>query len=268
MRHRLSLFATGTAVAIAAIAGSGAAASAATPKASSSCVPLRALAFRPSGDVPAADPESNGYAGAALTNIIKTSRSQHFRDGGDFADVPVYGVPYEAISPANLFSFALGLSASVQDGVTKGVAAIKSEVVGCQGITHFIVIGYSQGAMAARGVALAAPAGTVTGAFLLGDPDQVAGAQGVYGPGNVGSGFARAIWGSSTDAFYKLPIIRFSYCHSADPICNFNFFGLFSAAGGTAHSDYSVDPGERVSLAEDLDNVARLAVGLPLANPS
>jgi pimeloyl-ACP methyl ester carboxylesterase len=155
----------------------------------------------------------------------------------------------------------------VQDGVTKGLAAAAQAVAGCQGKTKLVLLGYSQGAIVARDVAQQAPAGTVGAVFLLGDPDQEPGADGVQGGGASGQGIVRALFGTGTDTYYALPIVRFSFCHSGDPICQFTPAGLADPAGGTAHASYGSDPAELSTLAQVLTSIARTAAGLPASQP-
>ncbi len=232
------------------------------------CPAVAAFGFRGSGEADAQDPSSNGWSGPVLTAVVERARQLRFADGADFSLVPVQGVDYQAISPSNFLTFTVGLTGSVQDGITKGLAAVAAEVAGCQGKTHAVLMGYSQGAMVARAVAQQAPAGTVGGVFLLGDPEQKPYADGVQGAGSAGSGIVRTLFGTSTDSYYALPIARVSVCHGGDPVCQFSPAAVASPAGGQAHSSYGSTPAELTVLATDLANVARRAAGFAAGTPS
>jgi hypothetical protein len=219
------------------------------------------IAFRGSGEPHVNDGFSNGWEGPMLGQFLITARGLRFADGGDLTGVPVYGVPYQAVSSTNPVTFTLDLGASVDDGVRQGLAAVRGVAAACPGRTRVVLAGYSQGAMVVHRVALQSPAGVVGGSFLIGDPDQKPGAPGVYGPGSAGDGLGRILLGG-TDAFYTLPIVRFSYCHSGDPICDFTYADALSTG---PHSSYGQSADERLLLAEYLANVARAAAGLPIA---
>jgi hypothetical protein len=213
------------------------------------CAPVQVLAFRGSGE--AAGPDGAGWT---LQPALDAARAAA---PGAFA---VVGVPYLATGPQDLISDPALLRPSVDDGVAKGLAAIR----GCPG-SRFVLAGYSQGMIVAHELAIAAPAGTVAGLFGFGDPDQVPDGRGVTGTGAAGQGAYRWYAGTGGDAVYGMPIGIWTLCHGGDPVCQFTVAAAM--AGDFSQHTYDAFVAEQQAAGVALAGLARAAGSSSVSTP-
>lgn len=230
-----------------ALPGGAAPASAAT-----TCTPVQIVAFRGSGEAVAARSytgttvKTNGWEGSTLSRTIQAYLTQ---SRGKTAPNPrVDEVPITAVGP-NQWGTATGypavavprtadvsvvkqaLGASARAGATSTAAFIDRTVgsqtaAGCPS-PKFVVLGYSQGAVAARWLTQLRPK-HIAMSQLFGDPLQFAGQLGNHGNGAGGNGFLRYV---STDTekrtdngYYSVTgPAKAAVCHTGDPICDYNW---------------------------------------------
>ncbi|MEV7694868.1 PKD domain-containing protein [Microbacterium sp. NPDC089189] len=230
--------------------------------AESDCIPIAAIAFRGSGQgnidrtVTSHDGAphrygssalvTNGWEGATLGRMLDRVAASSGISGLRGEDIPVYGVGpadranpdgYPAVSAAWEIVGRLHLSASDgADAADALMAKIKrehgSEAAGCETPTKFVVIGYSQGAMAAR-YAARLNRTDVVGYLTVGDPFQQPFGTGVYGDGYRGTGVIHvadairtagfsALNGDLNEIYDRPGMTVHSLCHEDDPICDVN----------------------------------------------
>ncbi|GAA1915940.1 hypothetical protein GCM10009737_16730 [Nocardioides lentus] len=198
------------------------------------------MAFRGSGEDPVGPQSyksqtSNGWEGPTLKRAFRAYASSSSYTG-DLAGVPIVGLSetdgYEAPDAgAGDFFAEFPTDSAVWNGANEGaIAAIRKmgsfqrdQPSPCKR-TKWILVGYSQGAMAARSTYEAVGSAWVSSLYLLGDPFQKPYGAGVRGGGRNGSGFYRFNWPSlrtSLDAYYdRKPASATSLCHNNDPICD------------------------------------------------
>ncbi|WP_166866972.1 cutinase family protein [Salinibacterium sp. ZJ70] len=263
------------------------------------CEPVIVLAFRGSGEgnltpgVTAnsgaphrygdSDLVTNGWEGVTLDGLFDALSTTVY--GGFEADqIPVVSIGpagedepfgYEAIraefEASSLDSAFTYSSSKLLHSASRGAEAathLISEHLraaeGCPIEPKFIVVGYSQGAMAARHTA-ELNQDDVIGVFTIGDPYQQAEAPGVRDAGAVGTGIIR--WKAdeaqraALDAFYRAVGHHSGICHADDPICQFvPFAALVRLALGdyAPHLDYYSD-GSAPESRQDALEIARLA---------
>ncbi|UCR87842.1 cutinase family protein [Mycetocola spongiae] len=243
------------------------------------CAPVIALAFRGSGEANLeptvrenigapyrygnSELVTNGWEGVTLRGLLAELADTTYR--GFRADaIPVIPVgpagedePFgydavDAISEASSLESALTLDGSrllhsAQRGAEAATHIMQEylgSAAGCPVLPSFVLIGYSQGAMAARHTAELNPA-SVIGVVNIGDPYQRPDGTGVRAGGAGGTGIVR--WKADEsqrerlDAYYSVSGERTSICHEGDPICEFSpVLGLWKLATGTYgdHMDY------------------------------
>lgn len=263
------------------------------------CAPLVVLAFRGSGEGNLTAGETsnagaafrygeselvtNGWEGVTLDGLfdaLSTTAYEGFTAdripvvpiGPAGADQPFGYDAIAAITEASTLDSALSFSASrLLHSATRGAEAathLISEYLagseGCPVQPKFVVVGYSQGAMAARHTAELNP-DSVLGVVNIGDPYQKPYGLGVRAAGIGGIGIIR--WkadeaeGAGLDAYYRARDLGSAICHAGDPICEFTpLEGLFKLATGAYgdHLDYYSDafPEE---ASEDALEIAKLA---------
>lgn len=263
------------------------------------CAPLVVLAFRGSGEqnlTPGAATNAgapyrygdtnlvtNGWEGITLDGLFEElSETTHEGFRGDSIPVVPIGPaggeePFgydaiDAVLEASSIESALTFSNSrLLYSATRGAEAathlihdylLNSE--GCPIAPKFVIVGYSQGAMAARHTAELNPE-SVLGVLNIGDPYQMPEALGVRSEGAKGIGIIRwkadEIQRGLLDAYYSAFDFTSSICHGGDPICEFSpVEGLWKLATGAyaEHMDYYTDayPGE---AEEDAQAIAKLA---------
>jgi len=252
----------------------GGAAAAAQP---ADCKKVELVTFRGSGEGKADDGDkSNGYSGPTLQAIIDAARKRTSPTGFTLDGVPVYGVPYPAVPFEEFFSKEQDLWDSMEYGRLFGLGYINKRHTECKDAgTHFVLVGYSQGALVARQVAEDLPADLVGGVFAIGDPAQKAGAPGVTGSGASGNGSYRLLIEkdgiAGTDAFYDLGLPSYLFCHQGDDVCDTTLASWppFSLA---PHLNYGKTTTERNALADELSALAEQATSgtpaPPVRNPA
>lgn len=247
-----------------------------------SCAPVALLAFRGSGENSSDDVKSRELAGGQRTNgyegkVLGRLATQFYSDHPEMADVPFLTVPgpkypavavdqgKEALSPTLAQS---PVYVSSEQGAAEGLAQMGRfrfrDSRGCAS-TRFILLGYSQGAMAARSAALTLP-NAVAATFFYGDPWHKAGA-----PENIGDGRGNGIFrinyfgaGGIVDQFDKISgIPKRSNCHGQDVICSPGIVAGWNGLRGdsTTHQNYFDIPGEAKSEAGKVADVVRPYLG-------
>jgi len=229
------------------IAATPAAATAAT-----TCTPVQILAFRGSGEA-ALTPsysgttvKTSGWEGKTLSRTIQSYVTQ---SRGKTAPNPrVDEVPIIAVGP-NQFGTGKGYPAVAVPN-TADVGAVKKKLgdsaragavntaeyidktvasqtaAGCPS-PKFVVLGYSQGAIAARWLTQLRPK-NIALSEIFGDPLQWQNQSGNHGNGAGGNGFLRYV---STDdekrtdnGYYTVSgPAKSAVCHTGDPICDYNW---------------------------------------------
>lgn len=263
------------------------------------CEPVIVLAFRGSGEgnlaagvtqnsgQPHRYGESrlvtNGWEGVTLDGLFD-ALSQTVLDGFEADQIPVVSIgpagedqpfgydairaEFEASSLDSAFTYS---SSKLLQSASRGAEAATHLIAehlraaeGCPVEPKFIVVGYSQGAMAARHTAELNP-DDVIGVFTIGDPYQQADARGVRDAGAAGTGIIRWKAGAdqqaALDQFYESVGHYSGICHADDPICQFiPFVALMRLALGDydQHLDYYADASAPESQ-EDAREIARLA---------
>lgn len=247
------------------------------------CAPLVAIAFRGSGEANLAPQArsnagqpyrygtselvTNGWEGATLRGLFSELSTTTYTEDFRADSIPVVPVgpagenePFgydaiEAVTEASSVDSALTFSKSrLLVSAARGAEAAshviqsylkKSE--GCPVLPKFVIVGYSQGAMAARHTAELNPE-SVLGIVNIGDPYQKPKGTGVRAGGLDGTGLIR--WKADDqqktqlDGYYGIKEFKSSICHSGDPICEFSpISGLWKLATGTYgdHLDYYTD---------------------------
>lgn len=208
------------------------------------CSPVMVVPIRGSGESVGSNSPTPGTYGETTTlgwegptnaRLLRKLYDSH----PEIREVPVLDVPAPAYPSvpvqgfSELVSSARGsvdrsrVYASSQKGTSAAMRvmadAIKSQPLSCP-VPKFILIGYSQGAMVARQVAVATKdLGLVAGVFLAGDPYQKARATGVHGTGAGGNGIYRTSYPgmeSTFDKYYSSGSYKVaSVCHEFDPVC-------------------------------------------------
>lgn len=224
------------------------------------CVPLAVIAFRGSGQEnatagvtshegrphPYGDSglSTNGWEGEQISRMIAAFSTKTGAEGLRAATIPVLAVgPADAAHPYGYPAVAAEwqITGGLRDSAEKGSYAAQvlmqkikrehgSPAAGCSYTTKFILVGYSQGAMAARFVAAQNPR-DVFGVITVGDPLQKPNGSGTFGSGASGGGFVR--WDYQTtawDDYYDQVLNRVGLCHSGDPICDYYDGGVFGGA--------------------------------------
>jgi hypothetical protein len=213
---------------------------------------------------------SNGFEGPTLQRLL---REYTYSDAytASLADVPIVGLSvadgYNAV-PVDHFGEGTALfstESAVWNSATDGsIAAIRkigafqrSQPAGCP-TTRWILLGYSQGAMAARWTFDAMPS-RVASLYLVGDPFQLPNKPGNKGGGKNGTGLVR--WNFSGDAskldryYNNRPADSVTLCHDNDVICDFGW--PFKDA---THLDYFTTAGEKRAEGRALAKMVSAAV--------
>lgn len=220
--------------------------------AATTCTPVQILAFRGSGEAA----QTTGYTGTTVKTsgwegktLSRTIQSYVTQSRGKTAPNPrVDEVPIVAVGPSQFgtgkgypavavpktadvgaVKKALGDSAragavSSAEYIDKTVAA--QTAAGCPS-PRFVVLGYSQGAIAARWLTQLRPK-NIALSQIFGDPLQWQDQTGNHGNGEGGNGFLRYV---SSDAekrtdngYYTVGgPTRSALCHTGDPICDYNW---------------------------------------------
>lgn len=269
-----SRFVAGVAVATAVI-GSSLTLAGPVAHAAEECIPVVVIALRGSGEQ-SVGPQpygSQGWEGETLRRLLEVSDLQ----GAPILDIPDPAYPASSINFPEM-STAQDLHEAIESSGDGAVAAAQAYVdfprqVGCKDPLA-VMVGYSQGAMAARAAAEILNEhtsstwenGPVKAVFLAGDPLQKANSEGNVGTGSDANGIGRAI-SAEFDSYYSLPgITRFSLCHDNDLVCTGPFGG-----GLGEHLNYFTDLVERFDAASRLASAirgARVAYGLgPVVTP-
>ncbi|MGZ8176988.1 cutinase family protein [Williamsia sp. SKLECPSW1] len=215
----------------------------------SSCAPVVVIPIRGSGDGSVGpkrygDMVTKGWEGATLSTLLTAT----YADQPAIRAVPVLsvGAGYAAVGTEDGIRHR-SFGRSIASGVSTAVDAYDSaRAKGSPGCAPMVVlVGFSQGAAVARGVAVElAKRSVVAAAVLMGDPLQKPGADGVMGTGNRGEGIWRSPVGAfvsgvddrGADAYYSLPRVRrMSVCHVGDPVCDFR---VGTDLSGHPHTTY------------------------------
>jgi Mg-chelatase subunit ChlD len=234
------------------------------------------VAFRGSGEGKIDDgSRSNGWIGPTLKRVLDDGRNATTPDGVSLANVPVYGVPdpdYRAIPVSdyfdlNPFNFKIEPAKMYDSAVTGGAAGyayILKSRRDCPN-RRFILMGYSQGATAARAALGYTPDSWIAGVFLLGDPDLRPNQPYGHGTG------AKAAGGSLVASFRSIgldpdslipdvlatrPLRGYSFCHANDIVCD---AFLDPGAGIGEHLNYGDDSTERRTLSTEVIGMYRAA---------
>jgi hypothetical protein len=212
------------------------------------CAPVEMVTFRGSGEN---DAEYNNGEGVMLGKFITEAQQLPLKDGFSAAGVPIYGVPYPAVGLDQFVAAdKTDLFQSIEYGRVIGDSYIAAQHQTCPN-TRFLLLGYSQGVIVAREVAQDVNSDVISGVFGIADPLQKPNGPGVEGPDAYGDGLLRALivqgnGQADSDAFYNLPIQKFTYCHDLDGICNVDSLANFFFAG---HGTYGDDLDELIGLA-------------------
>ncbi|WP_107766791.1 cutinase family protein [Nocardioides terrigena] len=261
-----------------AVAPAGARAAQAAPQtvapAGPGCSPVAIMAFRGSGEgsVGAQDyrgQASNGFEGPTLQRLLREYAYSEFWEQG-LAGVPIVGVSaddgYDA--PAVDIDFEatrmFATESRIWQGANNGVLAAVRKMGTFQQaqpdycpITKWVLVGYSQGAMAARWT-YDTIGSRVASLYLVGDPFQKPSAAGTTGAGANGQGMLRWNWPGmrdSLDAYYaKKPSTAMSLCHNNDVICDFGTYGQ------AEHENYYKTDAEKKEQGKALGAIVRTAV--------
>ncbi|MDN4595565.1 cutinase family protein [Leifsonia virtsii] len=226
---------------------------AATPAAAATtCTPVQILAFRGSGETALSTGytgttvKTSGWEGKTLSRALQSYATQ---SRGKTAPNPrIDEVPIVAVGP-NQFGTGKGYPAvavpktadvgavkktlgdsaragavSTAEYIDKTVAA--QTAAGCRS-PKFVVLGYSQGAIAARWLTQLRPK-NIALSEIFGDPLQFQSQTGNHGNGAGGNGFLRYV---STDdekrtdnGYYSVSgPSKSAVCHTGDPICDYNW---------------------------------------------
>lgn len=218
----------------------------------SRCAPVVVMPIRGSGDGTVGprrygDMVTDGWEGATLSHLL----TETYRDQPSIRAVPVLSVGrgYQAVGTEDGIRHR-SFGRSVASGVSTAVDAYDSaRSEGSPGCAPMVVlVGFSQGAAVARGVAVElAKRSVVAAAVLMGDPLQKPEADGVMGTGDHGEGIWRnpvgalvsGVTARGADAYYSLPgIRRMSVCHVGDPVCDFR---VGTDISGHPHTTYLAD---------------------------
>ncbi|MBT0567708.1 alpha/beta hydrolase [Williamsia sp. CHRR-6] len=212
----------------------------------SGCAPVAIVALRGSGEngpgviIPRRYTPTVATAGWEGT-IASRLLSEFYRSTPTAAGTPIVQVPggpggYPAVKVSLVDDVvteplqANPLYRSAQAGVRRALAEMarfRAARPDCAS-TRFVLIGHSQGAMVARGVALAAPE-QVAGLLLYGDPFQLPGRATTAGPGRFGTGALRLRYGGQApliDRFYRLRVPLREVCHRDDAVCGVTPLGI------------------------------------------
>ncbi|MEH3155748.1 MAG: cutinase family protein [Gordonia paraffinivorans] len=214
-----------------------------------SCAPVVVIPIRGSGDGSVGtkrygDMVTGGWEGATLSTLL----AETYRDQPAIRAVPVLSVgrDYQAVGTEDGIrhrSFGRSIASGVSAAVDAYDAARAKGSPGCAPMV--VLVGFSQGAAVARGVAVElAKRSVVAAAVLMGDPLQKPEADGVMGTGDRGEGIWRNKVGAvvsgvdarGVDAFYAIPgMRRISVCHVGDPVCDFR---IGTDVSGHPHTTY------------------------------
>lgn len=245
------------------------------------CSPVAIMAFRGSGEGSVGTQDyrgqtSNGFEGPTLQRLLREYAYSEYWEQG-LAGVPIVGVStgdgYDAprvdigFEGTRLFA----AESKIWEGANNGVLAAVRRMGTFQQaqpdycpITKWVLVGYSQGAMAARWT-YDTIGSRVASLYLVGDPFQKPNAAGTTGAGANGQGMLRWNWPSmrdSLDAYYvKKPATAMSLCHNNDVICD------FGAYGQAEHENYFKTDAEKKEQGKALGNIVRMAVQQSL-NPT
>ncbi|GAA1885330.1 cutinase family protein [Williamsia serinedens] len=219
---------------------------------SESCAPVVVIPIRGSGDGSVGarrygDMVTDGWEGATLSTLL----SETYRDQPAIRAVPVLSVGrgYQAVGTEDGIRHR-SFGRSVASGVSTAVDAYDSaRAEGSPGCAPMVVlVGFSQGAAVARGVAVElSKRSVVAAAVLMGDPLQKPEADGVMGTGDRGEGIWRNRVGAvvsgvdaqGADAYYAIRgMRRMSVCHVGDPVCDFR---IGTDVSGHPHTTYLAD---------------------------
>ncbi len=232
------------------------------------------MAFRGSGEDPVApqsykSQKSNGYEGPTLQRLL---REYAYSDSYDasLAGVPIVGLSiddgYDPPEVDVMFEASRFFPAEsrIYQGATDGaIAAIRkvgefqrAQPSNCP-TTRWVLVGYSQGAMAARWT-FEALRSRVASLYLLGDPFQKPNAPGTTGKGANGQGVYRFNWQgirAELDRYYTIkPSTAMSFCHDNDVICDLGPYGIGE------HTNYFTTPAEKKQQGRLLAGIVKAAV--------
>jgi hypothetical protein len=251
--------------------------------AANECNPLVIMAFRGSGEEQKGvedldDPfesieNTDGWEGPAIHRVLRgyevavgseiASRVRVI-DVGDETDPDTEADGYPSIGVWDGAVYPPNVLASAQHGADEAAARMETvwreEDKSCLA-TKFILIGFSQGAIAARMVGEMYP-NDIAGSILLGDPLQAADQAVNEGEGSSGWGMVRSVIPPfhqvQSDRYYDLPYHQSSLCHEKDPVCNFSFLSTLEAMneGYPDHNNYStIGSNEAASKAAELSEL-------------
>ncbi|MGI5181536.1 cutinase family protein [Dactylosporangium sp. CA-152071] len=239
---------------------------------------VEVIAFRGSGeDQNTKDGEAHEWMGPRLKGIVDEARTMTTSDGVNLNHAPVWGVPL-ADYPAIPLEDYLNLSplsfkaepAKMLESAGKGGTAAWKHMVesrrACPG-RRFVLLGYSQGATAARIALKYTPDSWIAGTFLIGDPELHPGAGYAKGTGATGGGgsllAAYRTMGGDVDALLPDQLAgrkfaTYSFCHVHDPVCDARLLW-----NSDEHTNYGVAAAERRTLATVIVDMYRTARNNP-----
>lgn len=268
---------------------------------SAECTPVEILAFRGSGEAKGPGTyagttlQSNGWEGKTLHRLLEAYVTQS--RGTSTPNPLVDEIPVRGIGPSE-FGAGSGYPAvavprtvdasrvkkvigdSARAGALSTAAYIDGRVQAAQATgcprPRFVVLGYSQGAIAARWLTQLRP-NDVALSQLFGDPLQWEKRSGNRGTGAGGNGFLRYI---STDPeklqdnkYYALTKpAKSTLCHKGDPFCDYNWLlvGVLAILFEEykPHLNYITSPAEITQEAQTTaGTVANLAAAVSAATP-
>ncbi len=243
------------------------------------CSPVAIMAFRGSGETSVGAQDyrgqpSNGFEGPTLQRLLREYAYSDVWTSGGLATVPVVSISetdgYDApgvdkwfeADPNHAFPAESRIWQGANNGVIAGIRKMgdfqRAQPAYCP-TTQWVLVGYSQGAMAARWT-FDVMAPRVASLYLVGDPFQKPNGAGTLGAGANGTGIFRFKWLSlrpSLDAYYaKKPATAVSFCHNNDIICDTGAYPHLEAE----HTNYYKTPGEKKAHGNILAGIVKAAV--------
>ncbi len=240
------------------------------------CSPVGVMAFRGSGEGSVGPQDyrgqaSNGFEGPTLQRLLREYAYSDLWTSG-LSGVPIVGISdadgYDA--PAVDVGFeatrAFPAESRIWSGANNGaIAAIRkmgdfqrAQPAYCP-ITKWVLVGYSQGAMAARWT-FDTMGSRVASLYLVGDPFQKPNGAGTTGAGANGQGIFRLNWPgmrASLDAYYdRKPATAVSLCHNNDVICDVGTY----LHGSAEHQNYYKTNAEKKAQGAVLAGIVKAAV--------
>jgi len=253
------------------------------------CAPYALVPLRGSGETKAsptvsdgmdafgyADLKTSGSEGSTLRRALQALEVAAIQEGVSLSGLPVLNVGaaegYPAVPVGQIVKtvdgenqWDLDVLGMIVDSARLGAVAVDAQIAKFDAAqdpscpqTRFVLLGYSQGAMAARMAWANDRAGRIASIFAVGDPFQRNGAfhsdlpgDGVQGGGALGEGLLSivapyvGVADAELLAFDRSDTPRHSYCHRFDPICAQKSTPVATISIDISdHTNYLLDPAE------------------------